>query len=132
MMSDNLGEPDEVVEVWRFRRFDIRSSQVVTSTGKATLLAIEEFGAEAIPESKERVPLHMLDGNGIYTPPTSLMSPPTRRRLERLKVQYQSLLEDEDHQRLEGWADRVEVLSTIVRQIDETLAYRLDSSVSSR
>ena len=38
--------------------------------------AIESFGAEAIPGSKECVAQHRLDGNGIYTPPASRSLPP--------------------------------------------------------
>jgi hypothetical protein len=121
-MSDNTRGPEELVEVWRFRRFDVRAGQFVTSIGKASVNAIETLGAQAIPGSMELVPLHSLDGDGIYTRARFVISPPVRRRLERLKVQYQSLLEDEDHQRLEGWSERVEALSTILRQIDETLA----------
>jgi hypothetical protein len=128
MISDQPGDPGELVEVWRFRRFDLRAGQVVTSIGKATVGAIERFAAEAIPGSMERVPLHRLDLNGIYTPPTLVMSAPMRRRLERLKAQYEGLVEAEDHERLEGWSDRVDALSTIVRQIEDTLALRSQSA----
>ena len=110
------------VQVWRFRRYDIRAGQYVTSLGKATVEAIERFRAEAISGSMEEVPQHALDGNGIYTPPRVLMSPAARRRLERLKAQYASILEDEDHERLDGWSDRVEMLSTILQQMEEKLA----------
>lgn len=110
------------VQVWRFRRYDIRAGQYVTSLGKATVEAIERFRAEAISGSMEEVPQHSLDGNGIYTPPTVLMSPAARRRLERLKAQYAGILQDEDHERLEGWSDRVEMLSTILQQMEEKLA----------
>jgi hypothetical protein len=110
------------VQVWRFRRYDIRAGQYVTSIGKATVEAIERFRAEAIPGSMEQVPEHSLDGNGIYTPPVLRMSPAARRRLERLKAQYETILEDEDHGRLEGWSDRVEMLSTIIQQLEEKLA----------
>ena len=121
-MSDASPEPPEHVEVWRFRRYDVRAGQYITSTGKAEVSAIEGFGAEAIPGSMESVPRHRLDGNGIYTPPVVTMSPAARRRLERLRSEYASLLAEEDHERLEGWADRVEALSTILTGIEETLA----------
>jgi len=116
----------EQLEVWRFRRFDVRSGQYVTSIGKAEVETIERFGAQVIPGSMETVPQHKLDGNRIYTPPTATLSPVARRRLERMKTEYASLLVEEDHARLEGWAERVEMLSTIVTQIDEKLA--LESS----
>jgi hypothetical protein len=121
-MSDESEEPSERVEVWRFRRYDIRAGQYVTSIGKAEVSAIERFGAEAIPGSMESVPRHRLDVNGLYRPPTVTMSPVARRRLERLKAQYASLLSEEDHERLDGWADRVESLSTILQEIDDKLA----------
>ena len=121
IMSDPSGEPDEEVEVWAFRRFDARAGQVVTSFGKAEMDAIEGFHAEAIPGSMESVPRHRLDGNGIYTPPEVMMSPAARLRLERLRAQYAGLLADEDHGRLEGWADRVATLSIILAQIEEKL-----------
>ncbi|HEX2542854.1 MAG TPA: hypothetical protein VHM00_17450 [Caldimonas sp.] len=92
------------------------------SIGKATVEAIERFRAEAIPGSMEQVPQDSLDVNGIYTPPIVRMSPAARRRLERLKAQYEAILEDEDHGRLEGWSDRVDMLSTIVQQLQEKLA----------
>ena len=120
-MSQEPDSPEDLVEVWRFRRYDVRSGQVVTSIGKAALGAIERFGAEAIPGSMEAVPLHRLDGDGIYTPPNAPLLPATRRRLERLKAQYESLVAAEDHERLAGWADRLEALCAIVRQIDATL-----------
>ena len=41
-MDDKLDDGDEVVEVRRLRRFDIRTGQVVTSIGKATLRGIAE------------------------------------------------------------------------------------------
>jgi hypothetical protein len=44
------------------------------------------------------------------------------RRLERLRAQYEGLIAEEDHGRLEGWADRVESLSQILQQIEEKLA----------
>jgi len=125
-MSDSSRETYEQVEVWRFRRFDVRSRQYVTSIGKAEVETIERFGAQVIPGSMETVPQHKLDGNRIYTPPTATLSPVARRRLERMKTEYASLLVEEDHARLEGWAERVEMLSTIVTQIDEKLA--LESS----
>ena len=128
-MSDSSGDGCPQVEVWRFRRYDFRAGQYVTSIGKAEMSAIESFGAEAIPGSMEAVPQHRLDGNGIYTPPTVLMSPAARRRLERLRAQYASLLAEEDHGRLEGWSDRVESLSAIVKQIDEKLALGTSSLV---
>ena len=121
-MSDITEGSEDLIEVWRFRRYDVRAGQVVTSLGKATVSAIERFGAEAIPGSMEAVPLHRLDGNGIYTPPVALISAATRRRLERLRGQYDTLLAAEDHERLAGWADRVEALSTILRNLDEILA----------
>ena len=121
-MSDASPEPPEHVEVWRFRRYDVRAGQYITSTGKAEVSAIEGFGAEAIPGSMESVPRHRLDGNGIYTPPLVTMSPAARRRLERLRSEYASLLAEEDHERLEGWADRVEALSMILTGIEEKLA----------
>ena len=126
-MSDSSREAYEPVEVWRFRRFDVRSRQYVTSIGKAEVETIERFGAEVIPGSMETVPQHKLDGNRIYTPPTATLSPVARRRLERLKTEYASLLVEEDHARLEGWAERVEMLSTIVTQIDEKLALETSS-----
>jgi hypothetical protein len=110
------------VQVWQFRRYDTRAGQYVTSLGKAPVEAIERFGAEAIPGSMEEVPEHALDVNGIYTPPTGRMSPAARRRLERLKAQYTAILQDEDHGRLEGWSDRVDMLSAILQQLDATLA----------
>ena len=125
-MSDSSRETYEQVEVWRFRRFDVRSRQYVISIGKAEVETIERFGAQVIPGSMETVPQHKLDGNRIYTPPTATLSPVARRRLERMKTEYASLLVEEDHARLEGWAERVEMLSTIVTQIDEKLA--LESS----
>jgi hypothetical protein len=120
-MSDSSRDDGELVEVWRFRRFDVRAGQYVTSIGKAEISAIESFGAEAIPGSMECVPEHRLDGNGIYTPPTVEMSPAARRRLERLRAEYAALLAEEDHGRLEGWSLRAESLAAIVQQIDETL-----------
>jgi hypothetical protein len=121
-MSDSSPDGCAQVEVWLFRRFDIRAGQYVTSIGKAEMSAIESFGAEAIPGSMECVAQHRLDGNGIYTPPAVAMSPAARRRLERLRAEYKSLLAEEDHGRLEGWSDRVESLAAIVQQIDEKLA----------
>jgi len=126
-MSDSSREAYEPVEVWRFRRFDVRSRQYVTSIGKAEVETIERFGAQVIPGSMETVPQHKLDGNRIYTPPTATLSPVARRRLERMKTEYASLLVEEDHARLEGWAERVEMLSTIVTQIDEKLALETSS-----
>jgi len=121
-MSDAPGESFDPVEVWRFRRYDFRAGQYVTSFGKAELSAIEGFGAEAIVGSMESVPRHRLDGNGIYTPPSVPMSPAARRRLERLRAEYAALIAEEDHGRLEGWSDRVEALSMILKGIDEKLA----------
>jgi len=126
-MSDSSRETYEQVEVWRFRRFDVRSRQYVTSIGKAEVETIERFGAQVIPGSMETVPQHKLDGNRIYTPPTATLSPVARRRLERMKTEYANLLVEEDHARLEGWAERVEMLSTIVTQIDEKLALETSS-----
>ena len=120
-MDDSPADEHANVEVWRFRRYDVRAGQYVTSIGKAEVSAIEGFGAEAIPGSMENVPRHRLDGNGIYMPPAVMMSPAARRRLERLRTEYASLLAEEDHGRLEGWSDRVESLSMILRQIDEKL-----------
>jgi hypothetical protein len=121
-MSDASDEPQEQVEVWLFRRFDFRAGQYVTSIGKAELAAIEGFGAEAVAGSMESVPRHRLDGNGIYTPPAVPMSAAARRRLERLRAQYEGLIAEEDHGRLEGWADRVDSLSQILQQIEGKLA----------
>jgi hypothetical protein len=121
-MSDASGESYEQVEVWRFRRYDVHAGQYVTSIGKAEVSAIEGFGAEAIPGSMESVPRHSLDGNGIYTPSAVMMSAAARRRLERLRSEYAVLLADEDHERLEGWSDRIELLSTILKQIEAKLA----------
>ena len=121
-MGDASHDGSAQVEVWRFRRYDIRAGQYVTSIGKAELGAIERFGAEAIPDSMESVPQHRLDGNGIYTPATVVMSTAARRRLERLRAEYSNLLAAEDHGRLEGWSDRAESLAAIVQQIDEKLA----------
>lgn len=121
-MSDASGESSEQVEVWLFRRYDLRADQYVTSIGKAELGAIEGFGAEAIPGSMETVPRHRLDGNGIYMPPAVQISPATRRRLERLRGEYAGLIAEEDHGRLEGWADRVESLAMILKQIEDKLA----------
>lgn len=120
--SDSSRDECALVEVWRFRRYDIRIGQYVTSIGKAELSAIAGFGAEALSGSMECVPRHRLDGNGIYTPPVVTISPAARRRLERLRAQYTSLIAEEDHGRLDGWAERVESLSTVVLQIDERLA----------
>lgn len=121
-MSDAPDDEGEEVEVWRFRRYDFRARQYVTSIGKAEVSAIQRFGAETIPGSMECVPQHKLDVNGIYTPSTAVMSPAARRRLERLREQYAGLLADEDHGRLDGWTERVELLSAIVDQIDAQLA----------
>jgi hypothetical protein len=121
-MSDASPESHEQVEVWSFRRYDVRAGQYVTSIGKAEVGAIEGFGAEAVPGSMESVPRHKLDGNGIYMPPAVMISAAARRRLERLRSEYASLLAEEDHGRLEGWSDRVELLSLIVKQIEEKLA----------
>lgn len=121
-MSDASPESSDNVEVWSFRRYDNRASQYVTSFGKAEAGAIEGFGAERIAGSMETVPRHRLDGNGIYMPPAVPMSPAARRRLERLRTEYASLLAEEDHGRLEGWSDRVDSLSLILMQIDEKLA----------
>jgi len=121
-MSDSSRDAHEQVEVWRFRRFDVRSGQYVTSIGKAEIATVEGFGAEVIPGSMESVPQHKLDGNRIYTPPTAKMSPIARRRMERLKTEYASLLAEEDHGRLEGWAERVDSLSQILQQIEQKLA----------
>ena len=121
-MTDASPESYEQVEVWRFRRYDVRAGQYVTSIGKAEVSAIERFGAEAIPDSMESVPRHRLDGNGIYRPPAVMISPAARRRLERLRAQYEGLIAEEDHGRLEGWSDRVESLWLILTQIEEKLA----------
>jgi len=121
-MSDASGESNEHVEVWRFRRYDIRAGQYVTSIGKAELGAIEGFGAEAIPGSMESVPRHRLDGNGIYSPPAVPISAAARRRLERLGAEYAGLIAEEDHERLEGWSYRVELLSMIQKEIEDRLA----------
>ena len=121
-MSDGSPESYEQVEVWSFRRFDVRAGQYVTSIGKAEVSAIEGFGAEAIPGSMESVPRHKLDGNGIYMPPAVMISAAARRRLERLRSEYASLLAEEDHGRLEGWSDRVDLLALILEQIEEKLA----------
>ena len=121
-MSDAPGESSDPVEVWRFRRYDFRAGQYVTSFGKAELSAIEGFGAEAIAGSMESVPRHRLDGNGIYTPPSVPMSPAARRRLERLRAEYAALIAEEDHGRLEGWSYRVELLSMIQKEIEDRLA----------
>jgi hypothetical protein len=110
------------VQVWRFRRYDIRAGQYVTSIGKATVEAIERFRAEPIAGSMEEVPQDSLDVNGIYTPPIVRMSPAARRRLERLKAQYENILQDEDHARLDGCSERIEMLSTILQQLEEKLA----------
>ena len=128
-MGDAPHDECAQVEVWRFRRFDLRSGQYITSTGKAEMSAIESFGAEAIPDSMECVAQHRLDGNGIYMPATVVMLPAARRRLERLRAQYAILLADEDHGRLEGWSTRVESLLAIVQQIDEMLALGTSSLV---
>jgi hypothetical protein len=129
IMSDSSRDGSAQVEVWSFRRFDLRAGQYVASIGKAEISAIESFGAEAIPGSMECVPQHRLDGNGIYTPPAVAMSPAARRRLERLRAEYTSLLAEEDHGRLDGWSERVESLATIVKQIDEKLALGTSSLV---
>jgi len=121
-MSDTPGESYDQVEVWSFRRFDFRAGQYVTSFGKAELSAIERFGAEAIAGSMESVPRHRLDGNGIYSPPAVPMSAAARRRFERLRVEYAALIAEEDHGRLEGWSDRVEALSMILKEIEARLA----------
>ena len=126
-MSESSDDDGAQVEVWRFRRYDGRAGQYVTSFGKAEISAIEGFGAEAIPGSMERVAQHRLDGNGIYTPPAVVMSAAARRRLERLREQYATLLEEEDHGRLDGWSDRVESLLVIVGQIDDKLALGTNS-----
>jgi hypothetical protein len=115
-------DEEQRVEVWSFRRYDGRAGQYVASIGKATVEAIARFGADAVPESMEQVPEHALDVNGIYTPPRTLISAAARRRLERLRTQYAGLLADEDHERLEGWSDRVDALSAILQQIDDKLA----------
>jgi hypothetical protein len=122
IMTDGSAEDSEQVEVWSFRRYDSRAGQHVTSFGKAEVDAIERFGAEAIAGSMESVPRHRLDGNGIYTPPAVPMLPAARRRLERLRSEYASLLAEEDHERLAGWSDRVELLALIVQQIEDKLA----------
>jgi hypothetical protein len=129
IMSDSSREGSAQVEVWSFRRFDIRAGQYVASIGKAEIGAIEGFGAEAIPGSMERVAQHRLDGNGIYTPPAVAMLPAARRRLERLRAEYSSLLAEEDHGRLDGWSERVESLAVIVKQIDAKLALGTSSLV---
>ena len=121
-MSEALPESNEQVEVWSFRRYDIRAGQYVTSIGKAEVGAIQEFGAEPIAGSMESVARHRLDGNGIYRPPAVQMSGAARRRLERLRSEYASLVAEEDHGRLEGWSDRVESLLVILKQIEEKLA----------
>ena len=121
-MNDSPPDDSADVEVWHFRRYDFRAKQYVTSIGKAEISAIERFGAEAIPGSMERVAQHRLDGNGLYTPPAVEISHATRRRLERLTTQYTNLIADEEHERLEGWSERVESLSVIVRQIEDKLA----------
>ncbi|MEO8312834.1 MAG: hypothetical protein ABI520_16815, partial [Caldimonas sp.] len=69
IMSDGSRDEWPQVEVWRFRRYDFRAGQYVTSIGKAEISAIAAFGAEAIPGSMECVPQHRLDGNGIYMSP---------------------------------------------------------------
>ncbi len=122
-ITNDSGPDDSTnVEVWHFRRYDIRARQYVTSIGKAEISAIERFGAEAIPGSMERVALHRLDGNGLYTAPAVEISAATRRRLERLRAQYTNLIADEEHERLEGWSERVESISLIVEQIEDKLA----------
>jgi hypothetical protein len=126
-MTESPMDDNEHVEVWRFRRFDTRAGQFVISIGKATVSTIEGFGAETIPGSMESIPPDWLDVNGIYTPPTVAMSAAARRRLERLRAQYVSILEEEDHERLEGWSDRVESVSSIVEHLDERLAQGPDN-----
>lgn len=121
-MSDVEPDRNAQVEVWLFRRFDVRVGQYVTSIGKAEIGEIGRLGAEAIPGTMERVPRHRLDGDGIYTPPAVPMSAAARRRLERLRTQYANLIADEDHERLEGWADRVDALSVILDLMDQKLA----------
>ena len=121
-MSEASPESNEQVEVWSFRRYDIRAAQYVISIGKAEVGAIQRFGAEPIAGSMESVERHRLDGNGIYRPPAVPMSPAARRRLERLRSEYAALAAEEDHGRLEGWSDRVDALLAIVRQIEEKLA----------
>ena len=37
-------------------------------------------------------------------------------------MEYEGLLADEDHQRLEGWSERAESLVLIIRQIADKLA----------
>ena len=120
--NDSAPDDSARVEVWHFRRYDFRARQFVTSIGKAEISAIERFGAEAIPGTMECVALHRLDGNGLYTPPAVEISPATRRRLERLMSQYANLIADEEHERLEGWSERVESISVVVRQIEDKLA----------
>jgi len=93
-MSDSSRETYEQVEVWRFRRFDVRSRQYVTSIGKAEVETIERFGAQVIPGSMETVPQHKLDGNRIYTPPTATLSPVARRRLASAAVEPRAVLAD--------------------------------------
>jgi hypothetical protein len=121
-MSDSADQDGTHVEVWGFRRFDIRTGQYISSFGKAEIAAIHGFGAEPVAGSMELVPRHKLDGNGIYTTAAVAISPAARRRLERLKAEYASLLAEEDHGRLEGWSDRAESLALIIAGIDEKLA----------
>jgi hypothetical protein len=121
-MTESSTESRQTVEVWSFRRFDIRAGKFVCSIGKATASTIQGFGAETIPGSMEAVPHDALDLNGLYRPAIVNISPPTRRRLERLKAEYAGILEEENHERLAGWADRVQALSSIIDQLDNLLA----------
>jgi hypothetical protein len=50
------------------------------------------------------------------------MSPAARRRLERLRSEYANLLAEEDHERLDGWSERVDSLSQILTRLEEKLA----------
>ena len=45
-MSDSSREAQDHVEVWSFRRFDVRRGQYITSIGKAEVGTIEGFGAD--------------------------------------------------------------------------------------
>jgi hypothetical protein len=110
-----------LVEVWAFRKFDIGRGAYVPSRSKASLDTIEGLGAEAVEGSMELVDASALDGDGLYTPPALARTPDVRRRLERLKATYESIVYDERREQLDGWQARAEAVMRLVREVDDKL-----------
>jgi len=111
-----------LVEVWAFREFDARQGAYVPTSGKASLDTIEGLGAEAVEGSMELVAAASLDGNGLYIRPKFAITTDVRRRLERMKATYESIVYDERREQLDGWEARAESVLRLVREIDDKLS----------